>query len=109
MDRYYYDFLVDRKRYGFNVPDWLPRVVANIIPRPDMVIYLDNEAQPLFLRKQELTLEELRRQIHVFRKLAYLLPNAHVIRTDKPLEEVIQASGCSIIGEKSRSLLRTIG
>jgi thymidylate kinase len=104
MDRYYYDFLIDKKRYGFRVPDWVPRMLSRMIPKPDLVIYLDNDAEDIYARKQELSLDELRRQVEAFRKLSRSLPCAYTINTKKSLEEVIHESSAVIIQEKARKL-----
>jgi len=89
MDRYYYDIIVDPIRYGFNLPQWLLKLPLKIIPKPDLTIYLDNEPEELYKRKQELPVEELRRQVNAWRKFIPSLPNARIVTTDKPLEDVV--------------------
>lgn len=96
MDRYYYDFLIDRKRYGFNISDRLPKLILKIIPKPDIVFYLDNSSRNLHSRKQELTLNELERQIQMFRRLITKLPHSYTINTDKSLPAVVDEV-CALI------------
>lgn len=89
FDRYYYDFLIDPIRYGFNLPRWLFESILSFIPKPDLTIYLDNEPGELYKRKQELPVEELRRQVKEWREVIPSLPNARIVTTDKPLEDVV--------------------
>jgi len=89
MDRYYYDVIVDPKRYGFNLPKWLLKLPLRIIPKPDLTIYLDNGPEEFFKRKQELPVEELKRQVEVWREFISELPNAKIVTTDKPFDDVV--------------------
>jgi thymidylate kinase len=89
FDRYYYDYFVDPIRYGFHLPQWLFKSILPLIPKPDLTIYLDNDPEELFKRKQELPIEELRRQVNAWREFIPSLPNAKIVTTDKPLEEVV--------------------
>lgn len=89
MDRYYYDIIVDPVRYGFNLPKWLLKLPLRFIPQPDLTIYLDNEPEELFKRKQELPVSELKRQVEDWRAFIPSLPNARIVSTDKLLEEVV--------------------
>ncbi len=90
MDRYYYDVIIDPVRYGFNLPQWLIKSIMPFIPKPDLTIYLDNAPEELYRRKQELPVEELRRQVEAWRQFIPSLPNARIITTDKPLEDVVK-------------------
>lgn len=89
MDRYYYDILVDPVRYGFNLPQWLLKLPLRFIPKPDLTIYLDNKPEELYQRKQELPLPELKRQVEAWREFIPSLPNARIVATNKPLEDVV--------------------
>lgn len=109
MDRYYYDFMVDKKRYGFNIPDWLPKIIFKIIPKPDLVIYLDNEPEEFYARKKELPLPEIRRQIKQFRELVSKIPNSYTVNTKKPLNYVIQETAEIVIKTKAENLKRLLG
>lgn len=89
MDRYYYDIIVDPIRYGFNLPKWLLKLPLRFIPKPDLTIYLDNTPEELYKRKQELPIEELERQVRDWREFIPSLPNARIVTTNKPLEDVV--------------------
>lgn len=90
IDRYYYDFLTDARRYRLKLPQWLICVVMKVIPKPDIVFYLHNSPENLYARKQELAMEELARQVRKFQEILPKLPNAYKVETNKSLEEVVQ-------------------
>jgi thymidylate kinase len=89
FDRYYYDLLVDPGRYRYGGPRWLVRLLAHLIPRPDVCIVLEAPAALIRDRKQEATTEELERSLARYRELARRFPNAHVISSARPIETVI--------------------
>lgn len=89
IDRYYYDYLIDTRRYRLKLPQWLIHAVMKVIPKPDMVIYLYGTPENLYERKQEITIEELTRQVREFQEIVPELPNAYRIETDKSLDEVV--------------------
>ena len=62
IDRYYYDFLIDQRRYRLQVPQWLVRLGLAFLKKPDLVLLLDAPADVLQSRKQEVALTETRRQ-----------------------------------------------
>lgn len=101
FDRYYYDYLVDLHRYKFNIPSLLPRLLLPLIPKPDMIIYLDAEPEELSRRKEELPLKELQRQVGAFRKVIKGLPRAHIVRTDRPLADVVKEIAYLILSAKA--------
>ena len=59
------------------------------IPKPDIVIYLHNSPENLYARKQEITMEELTRQVREFKEILPELPNVYRVETDKSLNEVV--------------------
>lgn len=104
FDRYYYDYLVDPVRYGFNLPGWVFRMMLPFIPRPDLTIYLDNSPENLYVRKQELSLEELERQVNAFRKLMPKLPNPFIIETNGELHDVVKEISGVILAYQNQKL-----
>jgi thymidylate kinase len=101
FDRYYYDYLVDLHRYRFNLPKWLPKIFLPLIPSTDLTIYLDAEPEDLLKRKQELSLKELKRQVKEFRKIVPKLPNSFLIRTDRPIEDIVREVSYLILHKKA--------
>ena len=88
FDRYYDDLLVDPRRYRYGGPMWAAKLLCCFIPRPDLWIILDVPEEEIFRRKQEMPLEEVRRQREAYRRLAAELPNAFLIDGSLPLKEV---------------------
>ena len=90
-ERYYYDILVDQRRYGVLVPIKFRLLVAKFIPIPDTIILLDANAGILHERKAELTLVEIERQRlmmkrHLGRFGGFHLVDVSDISPDKAVE-----------------------
>lgn len=90
FDRYYYDYFVDLKRYQYNFPQWVPYVFSSLIPKPDLIFILNGSADCLYERKQELTKEELRRQIKEYKKIAGKYSNAYLINVERDIESIVK-------------------
>ncbi len=90
IDRYYYDFFVDQRRYRLNLPRWILRLGFVFVKKPDMVFCLDADPEILQARKKEVSFAECARQRKVYRALTEKLPNGHVIDASQPLEKVVQ-------------------
>jgi thymidylate kinase len=75
FDRYFYDYYVDPTRWKIRAPWWLVGIFGRFIPCPDLVIMLHVEPEIVHWRKQELPVEELRRQTEQMRKVAERLKN----------------------------------
>lgn len=69
FDRYAYDFIVDPHRSRLSLPNWVRRLFLRMIPQPDLVFFLDTSSVEIYGRKQELTLNEIERQLQAYRKL----------------------------------------
>jgi hypothetical protein len=91
FDRYYYDYYVDMYRYHYSLPDWVPHFFSFLIPRPDMTFVLYAQADVIYERKKELSLEETQRQCEAFRKVAFTVKNAMLIDVNRPVEEVVHS------------------
>ncbi|MCA9807778.1 MAG: hypothetical protein KC476_07465 [Cyanobacteria bacterium HKST-UBA06] len=70
FDRYVHDLLVDTARFRLSLPEGVIRAILRLVPLPDLIVVLDGSAQCFHDRKQELSLEELERQISCYRNLA---------------------------------------
>ena len=88
FDRYYYDLLVDPKRYRFGGSHWLANLIGKFIPQPDLFFFLDASPQVIHGRKQEVALPEMTKLRDAYLTLAKSLVNAHVIDVSKTIEEV---------------------
>lgn len=93
FDRYYDDLLVDSKRYRYGGPRWLAEFVGRLIPKPDLILILDAPEQVTLSRKQEVPLEELRRQRNSYLQWPKRCSSACVIdAADAPLSVAERAT-----------------
>jgi thymidylate kinase len=88
IDRFYYDFFVDQRRYRLRVPQWLVRLGYALMPKPDLVFLLDAPAEILQERKSEVPLDETRRQRAAYLELVRGLKNGCVIDATQPAAHV---------------------
>lgn len=74
-DRYYYDYYY---QLGYSrCPKWFVRLIAMFIPKPDMLFVLDRDAQDIYEKKPELTIDEIRREQDM---IAKYLSNSNMMR-----------------------------
>ncbi len=90
IDRYYYDFFVDERRYRLSLPQWLVRLGYALLPKPDLVFLLDAPAGVLQSRKREVPLEETQRQRAAYLELVRGLNNGCVIDATQPQPKVVR-------------------
>ena len=92
FDRYYQDLLIDARRFRYGGPRWLARLVAKLIPMPDLMLVLDAPAHLLQARKQEVSAQESARQAEAYRAVANspaLRGHAVLVDAARPLEQVV--------------------
>ena len=88
IDRYYYDFFVDQRRYRLSVPLFIVRLGHFFLKKPDLVVLLDAPAEVLQRRKQEVPLAETERQRVAYRELVQGFPNGRVLDAAQPPDKV---------------------
>ena len=89
FDRYHADLLVDPRRYRYGGPMWLARLASNLMPQPDVVIFLDAEPEVLLSRKQEVSEEALAAARERYLGLCRSHARFRIIDASQPLAEVI--------------------
>jgi thymidylate kinase len=89
-DRYFHDLAIDTKRYRYDGPAWYPEFLVRHFPVPVRFvgIVLDADEEVILLRKAELPLPEIRRQLRAYRQLADL-PRIQIVKNDRSLESTI--------------------
>lgn len=70
FDRYIYDFLVDPERTRIKLPYWLRKCFTKLVVEPQIVFVLQTTPEVIYKRKQELTFEEIEKQLKDFKRLA---------------------------------------
>jgi thymidylate kinase len=104
MERGWFDFAVDPRRYRMRVSPGVVRMLGRLLPRPDLALVLDASDRTLLARKTELHGEELSRQMQMWR--AFRFPRGThkvVIDASRPFEEVLQTARESVEGLRSPS------
>jgi thymidylate kinase len=90
FDRYFYDVMVDPRRSRFGGPSWLPRWLAWLVRRPDLILLLDADENLMYTRKKELPVEELRRQNQAYRDVLLENLSTRVVRTDEEVKRSVK-------------------
>jgi thymidylate kinase len=88
IDRFYYDFFVDQRRYRLRVPQSIIKLGYRLLQKPDLVVLLDAPAQVLQSRKQEVPLAETERQCQAYRELIKGLKQGRVVDAAQSPEKV---------------------
>lgn len=92
LDRYYYDFLVDQRRYRLRVPRGLIRLGGWWVRQPDLVLLLDAPTEILQARKHEVPPDETERQRQAYLAMVRGLKNGAVIDAAPSAGRVAEAS-----------------
>lgn len=92
--RYFYDYYYQRSNR--NAPQWLLNWVHFFIPKPDVVFYIDRDANDIFQIKPELALEEIVRQQASIDMLAQKYPR------------FLKINGNHGIAESKKQIIETI-
>jgi thymidylate kinase len=89
FDRYYHDILADPLRYRYGGSPGLARFLGRAVPQPDLLFILDAPAHLLQQRKQEIPLNEGKRQRKAYLALQSEFKDVRVIDVSQPLEKVV--------------------
>jgi len=88
IDRFYYDFFVDQRRYRLRVAQPIVRLGHCFLKKPDLVVLLDAPADLLQRRKQEVPLAETERQRTAYLEVVRSLRNGRIVDATQPPERV---------------------
>ena len=107
-DRYYYDIVVDPRRYRYGGPAWLTQLVARVIPRPHLILVLDAPTEVIQSRKQEVSPEETERQRSGYLELSNRY-GGHVIDADQSPSDVIADAEDIVVKFLHHRMTRRLG
>lgn len=108
-DRYIYDFIVDPRRSRLSAPLWLRKLFVFATPQPKIVFFLNTDPATVYQRKQELTENEIRRQLEAYRTLSNSAPDKFVIiDASMPTETQVSEAIAEIIQHTFKSLRNAI-
>ena len=89
FDRYAHDVLIDPLRYKHNLPKRLTKFILNFFPEPDLWIFLNPSLKTVESRKNELSNNELRRQIKDYSQFFRNKKNVLKLNTDINKEKLL--------------------
>ncbi|MDH3302788.1 MAG: hypothetical protein OES24_19995 [Acidimicrobiia bacterium] len=79
--------------------------ISRVLPRPDLLVFLDVPAEVLFARKGEGTVELLEEMRNGYRRLASAGPTFVTLDADRPLDDVVD-DAVAVVLEHAESLNR---
>ena len=79
FDRYFYEYMIQKA--FLRCPKWLLKSILKIIPKPDIVVLLKNDPKIIIERKQEISIDEVARQLEVCEVLIRKYPNGFIVDT----------------------------
>lgn len=98
VDRYYYNYYLDPVSVRYSGPqEWVDRA-RRWFPRPDVVIVLKGQPEVLLARKQELSREEMGRQITRLDRIDFNVPH----RIDVDVNQAPEVIAEEILGKLAR-------
>lgn len=108
FDRYYHDMLVDQRRYRLPSGFLPARLLAPLIPKPDIWLILNARPEQLVARKGEISLDDAARLNAGYLELARTLDNAFVIDASTSLDETLNSVVTTIRGQLERRAERQL-
>lgn len=100
-DRYFYDMLVDPKRFRVKSLSKLTKFIfRKTLQKPDITLLLQADAETVFKRKKDLTFEEIKRQNSEYENLKKDFKEIKVINSQESIKEVLKNSLISIFNRK---------
>lgn len=107
FDRYFYDYINDPLRARINLPHWLLSFFGWFIPSPNLVLCFGTDAEKIHVRKPELPLEEVERQVSQLRIFAQKNKKAVWIDTGCSIEESQKAAMIAIVNMMTKRFQNT--
>lgn len=90
FDRFHGDLWVDPKRYLYGGPLWLARMATQIMPQPDLILFLDAPPEVLLTRKQEVSRGALENSRRRYLELGRWYRRFLIIDVTQSLEQVVE-------------------
>lgn len=103
MDRYYYDYYIDQSRSRTNLPNWIIKFFDIFVPSPDFIICLGGDAQKIYERKPETSLDEVKRQSTAIRQFCDSRKNAIWVDTT---EQNVESSADYVLKGISDAMMK---
>jgi thymidylate kinase len=88
FDRYFHDLTIDYKRYRYGASLRFAKFIGNLIPKPDLWIFLDAPIEVLQKRKQEVSTDEAKRLRIEYLKFINSV-KGNIVNSNQDIESVI--------------------
>jgi len=95
FDRYFYDYFIQFKYMKLH--PCLLDILILILPKPDLVVYLENSPTKIYQRKKELTLDEINQQGNRCKQIIKIIPNAMTLDTNQSVLDIVHRIENNII------------
>ena len=69
FDRYFYDYYIDQKRYRISLPNYFIKLGEYLVPKVDLIVCLGAKSEIIYNRKPETSLQEVKKQIDLLKKI----------------------------------------
>jgi thymidylate kinase len=102
IERYYYDYFIDKVRYNLNLSNRFLRFFLRFILKPDVIFILTGDSNELLKRKNEISLKEIDEQKKRMEELFAKHPKAIFIDTTK---NTVEENVAEMV-EKCNSIMR---
>ncbi len=108
FERYYYDFLIDTKRFRLTIPSWLPVFFLPFVPKGDILFVLSGPSEVLYERKQEIPLEEIGRQLDAIDRLSAGMSHVCRVSVDQPVVDEVSRIEDAIVEVLEKRLRKRV-
>lgn len=88
FDRYCYDMALDPRRFRLNINQCIIKWFIRWIPKPDIALCLHADPSVILMRKQELSTDEVIRQVNALRRFAQSYPSMILVSTEVKIEKL---------------------
>jgi thymidylate kinase len=99
FDRHFVDALVDPRRYRYGGPRWALRLLWRLVPKPDLIVFLDAPVEVIAARKQELDIETMTRLREAYRRFVTNEPRGRIVDVSGTLEASLRNLNDLLAGE----------
>lgn len=96
-ERYFYDCVIDQRRYGLSTPYALRKMMSRVLPTPKWIFVLDANSETLYKRKKELSINEIQRQRIMYQSFLKRYDNYNIINVGKKNKYEVARSIIEII------------
>jgi thymidylate kinase len=99
FDRYSYDLIADPERTRLSLPLWIRKTFVRFMPHPKISFFLKASPEIVYKRKPELQLEEIKRQVSEYTKIASWDKRVFVINANASVDKIVNEAKKVIINK----------